>query len=395
VLISAGDPSGDLLLSKILARLKERAAPEPIEFVGLAGVHCEAVGARLLERSENVAVVGFLEVLTKLRSLFSILHRLIAELPKVDSVILVDFPDFNFRLARAAKKLSKPVDYVVAPQLWAWRRSRVNEMRRWVRRLYPALPFEETLFREAGVDTRFLGHPMRDLLPPKARRSSREALGLSQDSFVVAVLPGSRSGEILRHMPMLIEASERLFNQRRRLFPLQQSLVFLMPLAPGWDLERLRHLLPSSCQEKLKKLIEDRLWVVDTDSHRSLMASDFGWVASGTATLEAAFYQVPHILIYRLSRVSAWIIQSMTSYFRNSDGMAGLPNLILGRKVIPELLQGDLDSKRLVSETVELLTNASRLDEIKKSLRFVPKRMGEHGCSNRIADDLWELWNRP
>jgi lipid-A-disaccharide synthase len=122
------------------------------------------------------------------------------------------------------------------------------------------------------------------------------------------------------------------------------------------------------------------------------MAADFGWIASGTATLEAAYFQLPHILIYRLSWMSALMIRNMTSYFQNPDGMAGLPNLLLGRRVIPELLQDDLEPKRLVVETLELLTNASKLDEIRKSLRFVPKRMGEPGCSTRISDDLWSVW---
>ena len=207
VVVSAGDPSGDLILAGVIRRLKEKFADKGgIEFVGLCGPACEAEGVRVIARSSDVAVIGLWEVLANLRKLFGILAELGEEIKKSDSLICVDFPDFNFRLSEIARKLGKPVDYIVAPQVWVWRSNRIFDMRRFVRKLYPALPFEEQIFSEVGVPTKYLGHPIRDLLPPKNRSASRAALNFGAEEFVICLMPGSRKNELSVQFPLMIRA---------------------------------------------------------------------------------------------------------------------------------------------------------------------------------------------
>ncbi len=393
ILVSAGDPSGDLILSHIVEALR-KLSPEPLEFEGLAGPQSAAAGVKLLAESSDVAVVGIWEVLARLRTIFGVLARLEARLPEVDSLLCVDFPDFNLKLAKMAQARGRPVDYVVAPQVWAWRGGRMPLIRRLVRRLYPALPFEEELFVDAGVSAKFMGHPLRDDLPPRNRMGAREEMGLARDASLLAVLPGSRIGEIQRHLPLLLDTWEQ-FRVLRRRRVLKGEWKALLPLAPGWDEPKFFGILKAPDAERLRALLASGEWVLARDSRRVLMAADFGWVASGTATLEAAYYQLPHILFYRLSGFSAFLIRRMSRYFTEEGGSAGLPNILLGRPVIPELLQDDLSPTRLAAESVELLTDPVRMNTLRKSLRFVPKKLGEVGVAERIAADLLAVWKRP
>lgn len=393
ILVSAGDPSGDLLLSKVISTLLEKARAEghELEFVGLAGDRCEQAGVKLLARSEEVAVVGLAEVLSKLRTIFGVLRKLTDELDSCDSVICVDFPDFNFKLAEAAGKKNKPVDYLVAPQMWAWRGNRLAKMRRLVRRVYPVLPFEESFLKQSGIDARYLGHPLRDVLPPRARRTSRETLGLKEEDFLIAILPGSRRSEIKRHLPILVRAWDVFSREAaRRHFP--QRFRVQIPLAKGFDLDTLRSFLGSKDLELFESFLASQEWRINRESWLTMQAADFGWIASGTATLEAAYYQLPHLLFYRLSWLSARMIDSMTPYFSSTGGMAGLPNILLEKRVIPELLQNDLTPSRLAMETIELLGNSIKMISIKRSLRWIPKKLGEANVSVRLSDDLWTLW---
>lgn len=394
ILVSAGDSSGDLILSKVIESLRREAGDQKLEFVGLCGPACIAQGVKPLASSKDVAVVGIFEVLKKLKVIFHALDLLRNELSRVDSLICVDFPDFNLKLAGMAQKLNVPVDYIVAPQVWAWRSNRLPKMRRLLRRLYPALPFEENVFREAGLDARYLGHPIRDLLPPRARRPAREKLKAGPDDFIFCLMPGSRRSEIQRTMPILVESWKALAKIRanRSLpgYPARWRAV--VPVAPGWTADQLLEALGPKEKAQVRDYLARGEWLFHDDSHEVQMAADFGWITSGTATLEAAYYQLPHILFYRLSGLTAFLIQSLSSYFTHNKGMAGLPNILLGQPVIPELLQKDLQPQRLATETFELLGDRTRFNLLKKQLRFVPQRMGEPGATERIAQDLWRLW---
>ncbi len=391
ILVSTGDASGDLILSKVIAELKAQSK-EPLEFVGLCGPHCQAAGVQPLGRVQDVAVVGVVEVLRRLPKIFGTLNLLAHELDRCDSLICVDFPDFNLRLATLAKKKNKPVDYIVAPQVWAWRSGRLPKIKELVRKLYPALPFEEEIFREAGVRAEFLGHPLRDLLPPRNRREARAALGYNDSEFVFCLMPGSRQSEIKRHLPILLaawaQAKGQLANEGRP-FVWQGAL----PMAAGWKVEDLKALLGEDDQRELESLVASGEWKIFSDSHRVQMAADFGWISSGTATLEAAYYQLPHILLYKLNALSVFILARLTSYFSRDNAAAGLPNILMGKMVIPELLQSQLTAKRLAAETLYLFDDAGKLFKMKQDLRWIPKKLGEAGATKRIASDLLGLWH--
>ncbi|MBP7844341.1 MAG: lipid-A-disaccharide synthase [Proteobacteria bacterium] len=391
VLISCGDPSGDQILAKVIQHIK--SIDPQYEFVGLGGPLSEQAGLKVIASTKDVAVVGIVEVLKKLPKIFAALKRLETELSNVDSVLCVDFPDFNFRLAEMARKKSIPVDYIIAPQVWAWRSSRLNVMKKWLRRIYPAFSFEQNLFSDAGLEARYLGHPLRDVLPPLSRRQARETLGLNESQQLMSLLPGSRHGEIARHLSLFLEAwveFKKLYKKNGLKFP----FIAYVPLARGWTKEQMESLIHNKQDLELwKQFLDSGEWKIQYQAHLCMMASDFAWITSGTATLEAAYYQLPHILVYKLSRFSVFVVQQLSEYFRKPDAKAGLPNILLERMVIPEMLQQHLTPKTLANESFELLRNSSEMYRIKKFLRWIPKRMGEVGATNRIAADLMQLWH--
>lgn len=391
ILVSNGDASGDLILSKVIEELKKNSAEE-LEFVGLCGPLSQAQGVKALGRVQDVAVVGAVEVLRNLRKIFGTLTTLGQEIDRCDSLICVDFPDFNLRLATLAKKKGKPVDYIIAPQVWAWRSGRLPQIKNLVRKLYPALPFEEEIFREAGVNAQFLGHPLRDLLPPRARREARQSLEFTDRDFVFCVMPGSRHSEIKRHLPILLKAWE-LCRKKYRDDGKGFGWKAVLPMAKGWRVEEIKALLGDDEQVNLEALLASGEWKISDNSHRAQMAADFGWITSGTATLEAAYYQLPHILVYKLNALSVFILARLTSYFSRDNAAAGLPNILLGKNVIPELLQNQLTPERLAQETLYLLNDATKLFQMKQELRWIPKKLGEAGATRRIAQDLLHSWN--
>ncbi len=405
VLVSAGDPSGDLILSHVIEALKAQAPARGLnlEFVGLCGPSSEAQGVKIVAHSRDVAVVGISEVFKNLPKLFGILGKLGQVARTCQSVLLVDFPDFNLRLAALARKVGVPVDQIVAPQVWAWRSGRIPQIVRALRSLYPALGFEEGIFSPRGLRTRYMGHPMRDILEPRNRRGARENLSLDTDSPVLLWMPGSRKNEIQKHLGLFLESwayFEAHSDQLVGAFKNIERWKILLPLAPGWNEKDFLESagLNTKKNELFKRLVEQKkLFVLPQGQSRvAQMAADFGWIASGTATLEAGFYQLPHILVYKLSGFSAFVIRSQSDYFNpQKRGFVGLPNILLEREVIPELLQSDLTPKRLAIESLEILGNTPRLTEIRKNLRWIPKKMGEPGVTSRIAADLLDLWTSP
>ncbi len=389
ILVSAGDPSGDRLLAQVVNHVKEMG--HSVEFLGLCGPSSENAGVQPLVQSNQVAVVGLVEVFRAIPKIFSALGKLSGELKNVDSVLCVDFPDFNFRLAHLARRKSRPVDYLVAPQVWAWRSQRMEDMRSFVRQLYPALPFEQEIFQKQGVNTKFLGHPLRDTLASRDRKGAREDLKIKAGEKVLLCMPGSRTGEIKRHFPLMISAWKQFVEFNSQLGVKKFSKV-IVSVAPGREEEELFFSLSKKDQKVLKDWVDRGIWSFSKDNHRSMMAADFAWITSGTATLEAAFYQLPHILLYRLNTFSAAVLKALSPYFLEREAYAGLPNILLERSVIPELLQDDLSSKRLAYESSQLLADPIRMKWIRKQLRWIPKKLGKPGASKRIAEDLLRLW---
>lgn len=360
LLISAGEPSGDVYAGELVARL--RAARPDLDAFGLGGDAVAASGARLLAHVRDVAVVGLLEVLRHLGDLRALFDRLLAEADRErpDVAVLVDYPDFNLRLAAQLHRRGIPVVYYVSPQVWAWRRGRLKQIRRHVSRMLVLFPFEEAIYREARVPVTFVGHPLVERLAPLADRDAFvRGIGLDPGRPLVAVLPGSRSREVAHHRPALRGAAE-LMRARR------PDLQLVVAAAPGLSDDALEGIgLP---------IVRDRTQAL-------LGAADAGIVASGTATVEAALLGLPMVVVYRLSPVTYALGRPLVRLDRFA-----MVNLIAGRDVVPELIQGDFTPERVAAETLRLLDDPERREAMRRDLADVSARLGAPGASDRAAE---------
>jgi lipid-A-disaccharide synthase len=363
VLVSCGEPSGDLYAGDLVRHLRERAGP--LEVFGLGGDRLEAEGGRLLAHVRDLAVVGLLEVLRhirRLRGVFrSVLDEVERERPSV--AVLVDYADFNLRLARELKKRGVPVVYYVSPQLWAWRGGRMRAIRESVAHMVVIFPFEEPLYREAGVPVTFVGHPLVELARPATDRAAFLASqGLDPDRPVVAVLPGSRRQEVAHNLTPIAGAL-RLLRARRA------DLQMALAVAPSLD--------SGLFDRDLKGLGVVR---VNGHTHALLSTASAGIVASGTATVEAALMDLPMVVVYRLSPLTYALGRPFVSVPHYA-----MANLIAGREVVKELIQRDFRPEAVAREVLALLEEPGRRDRVRDGLRQVRARLGPAGASARAA----------
>jgi lipid-A-disaccharide synthase len=366
LLVSCGEPSGDLYAAELVAQLR-RSLPR-LDVFGLGGERLEAQGAALRANVRDLAVVGLFEVVAHLGRLRRVLRDLLAEVDRgrPQAAVLVDYGGFNLRLAAALRRRGIPVVYYVSPQVWAWRRGRVRHIRRTVSRMLVIFPFEEPLYRAAGVPVRFVGHPLVDLA---AAAPDREAFlagqGLDPDRPVLAVLPGSRPREIAHNLPPIVDALRRLRSAR-------PEVQFLVAVAPSIDPDSLRAALAG---------IPVRLAAGVT--HAALGACTAAIVASGTATVEAALLGAPMVVVYRLSALT----YHLGRRFVNVPHYA-MANLIAGRRLVPELIQAEFTGVRVAAETLRLLEDEDARRRMKDGLAEVRAKLGGPGASARAAGEV-------
>ena len=361
LLVSCGEPSGDLYGADLVRHLRARAG-EPLDVFGLGGDRLAAEGGRLIAHVRELAVVGLLEVVGHLPRFLRIFRRLLAEVDRDPpaAAVLVDYPDFNLRLARALHRRGIPVVYYVSPQVWAWRRRRVNAIRAHVAHMIVIFPFEEALYREAGVPVTFVGHPLVDLVAPAGDRAAFFAgLGLDPARPLIALLPGSRRKEIAHNLPGIADAIALLAARR-------PDLQFAAAVAPSIDPATLRAALPSP------------VVLVPGRAHEVLAASDAAVVASGTATVEAALLGAPMVVVYRLSATT----YALGRRFVKVPHVA-MVNLIAGRGVVRELIQGDFTAAAVADEVERLLGPDG--PSMRAALAEVRERLGAGGASARAA----------
>lgn len=352
ILISAGEASGDFYATGLIEALRRRRGD--LDFFGCAQPKMLAAGVRPAMDAEKLGVVGLVEVITHLPGIYREFKTLVAaaKREKPDLAILTDSPDFNLRVARRLREMGVPVVYLVAPQAWAWRQGRVKRMRRDLDRLLCIFPFEEKWFRDRGVPATFIGHPMaRHIRPTRSREDFLSSLGLDPSKPTVALLPGSRRGEILRHLPAVADAVERIGAA------FQAQFVLGTPPSVGRKFFDNQSLPPSI------HVIEGQTW--DLLAH-----CDVALAASGTVTMEAALLGAPTVSFYRVTGVS-WFIGK----FLVDVPFYTMVNLVAGRAVIPELMQENLTGERLAHEALSLLTNPARRDDMKKGLDEVARAL--------------------
>jgi lipid-A-disaccharide synthase len=362
LLVSAGEPSGELYAAEMLRCLREDLPS--LEVFGLGGDHLARAGGRLLAHVRDTAVVGLLEVVRHLPRFRRLFHEVLAEVARDPprAAVLVDYPGFNLRLARALHARGVPVVYYVSPQVWAWKRGRVRALRETVARMLVIFPFEEPLYRAEGVPVTFVGHPLVDLVKPAPDRAAfLRGLGLDPDRPVLALLPGSRRKEVEHHLPTLREAVRRLREER-------PALQFVLAAASSLD--------PGS----LRARAGDCVSVVSGRAHEVLSVCTAAVLASGTATVEAALLGAPMVVVYRLSPVT-WALGRRLVRVPH----VAMANLIAERRLVPELIQSDFTAEAVVGETLALLDDAEKRAAVRAGLDEVRRRLGGGGASARAA----------
>ena len=366
VLIVAGEASGDLHGARLVREMK--AIDPSLSFCGVGGRNLEAEGVRLVARSSEMAVVGLTEVFSKLRFIAGVYFRLRGMLRagKPDLVILIDYPDFNLRLASEAKHAGVPVFYYISPQVWAWRRNRIHRIRQVVDRMAVILPFEKEVYAEMGVDVDFVGHPLLDAVNrSRSRTEALAAFGLRDARPIVALLPGSREKEVTSLLPEMAGAAGILVRD----FPGTQ---FVLPLAETVD--------PALVQDILRGHAAP-VTVLPGQMYDAVGISDAAMVASGTATLETALLGTPMVIAYRISPLTAAVGRRVIRVKH-----IGLVNLIAGKTLVPELVQDDANAARLAAEVKAILADRQRSDVMRSELAAIRRKLGEPGAARRAAE---------
>ncbi|HXY38181.1 MAG TPA: lipid-A-disaccharide synthase [Vicinamibacteria bacterium] len=369
LLVSCGEPSGDLYAAELVRHLRQSVAT--LDVFGLGGDRLAAEGASLVAHVRDLAVVGLVEVLRHLQRLRRTFRSVLGEVDRrrPDAAVLVDYPDFHLRLARELRRRGVPVVYYVSPQVWAWRPGRVRTIRDTVTRMIVIFPFEEALYREAGVDVRFVGHPLVELVqPPSDREAFLAAHGLDPSRPLLLVMPGSRPQEVAHNLPPLAGAL-RLVAARRG------GVQLALAVAPS--------LPPSLFDDATAGLGLLRL---AGHTHQLMGSATAGIVASGTATVEAALLDLPMVVVYRLSALTYVLGRPFVRVPHYA-----MANLIAGREVVKELIQKDFRPETVAAEALRLLEDGSRRAEVRRGLAEVRARLGEPGASARAAAEVQEV----
>lgn len=365
VVIVAGEASGDLHGAHLVRELK--ALDPSLSFCGVGGSNLEAEGVRLIARSSEMAVVGLTEVFSKLRFIAGVFFRLRGMLrkEKPDLVILIDYPDFNLRLASEAKRAGVPVFYYISPQVWAWRKNRIHRIRQVVDRMAVILPFEKGIYAEMGVDVDFVGHPLLDAVNrSRSREEALAAFGIRDAWPLVALLPGSREKEVTSLLPEMAGAAEILIRD----FPNAQ---FVLPLAETVDPSLVQGILSGHPVP---------VTVLPGQMYDAVGISDAAMVASGTATLETALLGTPMVIAYRISSLTAAVGRRVIRVKH-----IGLVNLIAGKTLATELVQENATAPSLAAEVKALLTDRERWETIRGELAAIRSKLGQPGAARRAA----------
>jgi lipid-A-disaccharide synthase len=363
ILISAGEASGEMYAAQLATALRAR---RETHLFGLGGPRMREASVELLADSSQVAVVGITEVIRRLPAVWRIYQQLAQESArrKPKLAILVDFPDFNLRLARRLHAQGTRIVYFISPQLWAWRPGRVHLMKRLVERVLCIFPFEEDFYRKAGVPVNFVGHPLVNSVRPSRTREELAARhGFAAGKPMIALLPGSRPGEIAHNLPAMLDACH--------LLAASGSYEFVLAVAPG--------IFEAQIAEHARTDLPIHL--AHESTYDVLNAADVSIVASGTATVEAALLGAPMVVVYRVSATTAFIARRLvrTPHF-------SMANLIAGRRVVPELIQEEFTPEAVAHEVRGLLDSADARGQMQRDLADVRARLGPGGAIDRAAE---------
>lgn len=371
IMIIAGEASGDLHGS---ALIREALTTDPsLQFFGIGGTLMREQGVETLVDAREMAVVGLVEVIAHFPTIFRAYRKMekILKQNPPDLLILIDYPDFNLRLAKIAKSVGVKVLYYISPQVWAWRVGRVKKIARIVDRMAVVFPFEVPFYEKEGLPVSFVGHPLVDSVrPTMSRDMAQTAFGIDPNRKTVGLFPGSRKQEIRTHLPLLLE-SARLLKER---FP---ELQFILPLASSLERGDVASFLDNS---------EIAVTLVEGKGYDVMQICDAIISVSGTVTLEIALMGVPMVIIYRVSPLT---YQAAKRLIRVDH--VGICNIVADRRVVRELIQHEAQPEIILEEITRILTDTSYADSIRVGLSEVRNRLGSGGCSARVAEIVQEM----
>lgn len=369
VMFIAGEASGELHGAGVVRELK-RLRPG-IKIFGVGGDNMKREGMELVYHVSELSFMGFAEVVRHLPVIRSV-ERTLEQLLKFrrpDVIILIDYPGFNLRFARTAKRYGIKIVYYISPQVWAWHKSRVRKMRGIVDKMLVIFPFEEELYRKEGIDVEFVGHPLLDVLHSTLdRKNFCKRYALDAKKKILALLPGSRRQEIENILPAMLKAA--------RVIAAESDMEIAIGLAPTLDEKYLRAFFNL-----------DGVHLVRGATYDLMDHAEFALVTSGTATLETACFTTPMVVVYKTSWLT-YLIGRLLIRVKN----IGLVNIVAGRRIVPELIQHTATAEKLSEQALSLLHDPSRLALAKSELSKVKSMLGEVGASRRVAERILETF---
>ncbi len=363
----AGEQSGDLHGSLVISHLRQIMPDLKID--GIGGPMMQKAGMNCIHSSDELAVIGFVEVIRNLRHLYGILADVTSwlERERPDMVILIDYPGFNQRVAEIARNLGIHVLYYICPQVWAWHASRVQKFTRLINEAVVVFPFEVDIWARAGSEVNWFGHPLIGVAEPSAPREEIVKMLQTGDASLVSLLPGSRTQEIYYIFPVLLDAAELILMQR-------PNTRFLLPVANTIDDERiLAHLKGRNLP----------ITMLRGQTYDAISVSDVCLVASGTATLETAIIGTPMVVVYKVN----WLTSLISKFVIEAEHI-GLPNVIAGRRIVPEFIRGDFKADVIARETISILEDPQKQKLMRDELAKVRASLGEKGASRRVAEHI-------
>jgi lipid-A-disaccharide synthase len=369
-LVVAGEASGDLHGSNLISALK---VLQPLaRFSGMGGSRMREAGVETLFGIERMGTVGVIEVLGEFDHYYKVYRTLMKEIAsrKYDAVILIDYPTLNLRLAKQGQRFDCPVLFFISPQIWAWRKGRIKDIRESVRKMFVILPFEEKLYLDAGVDAEFVGHPFIDMVhPSRSREESKMKYSLEPGIKTIGILPGSRMNEINSLLGVMVEAAERIRSELG-------SCQFLLPIADSIDPDLIRERLGSNSLG---------IQLIQGEAYDVMNICDTVIIASGSATLEAGILGCPMVIVYKLNPLTYWMARLLVKI-----PLVGLVNIVAGEGVVPELIQDKVTAENISSEVLALLKDPEKEQAVRERLLQIKKSLGEPGVmkvvAKRIAD---------
>jgi lipid-A-disaccharide synthase len=367
IFIVAGEASGDMHAAHLVSALQ--ALDPSFSFSGLGGEMMAEKGVHLYNDLTKISVVGFAEVLKHYSEFKRIFDETIRHVDRIKpaAVVLVDYPGFNLRLAKQLKKRGHKIIYYISPQVWAWKKKRINLIRCIVDKMLVLFEFEKDFYAREGIEVEFVGHPLIDsVVPTEEKTKFLKKIGLTDFRMTIGLLPGSREKEVERHLPVMLAAASLL----ARDFPMLQFLVIQAPTISDVQIQRF-----TAAQKEI------RLKTVKGEGYNAINASDCCVVASGTATLETALLLKPMVVIYKTS----WLTWFLAKLFVKIPNI-GLVNVVAGKRIVPECIQNTAIPARIAKELKEIFTNELRVEAIKDELSRVRKSLGSPGANIKAAN---------